>query len=242
MTAFAAERIRLGGAVVLLQQHGVRVREVALELGDVADARAAEGVDRLVRVADHAQLTRLGTGVRGRDQLADQHVLRVVRVLVLVDEDVAEPAPVVLGDVRQPLQQRDRLHDQVVEVEGVRRAQPRLVERVDLGDAALVLVRGPLGGLLGAEQLVLEVRDLRGQPAGGELLGVELQVAGDEPDEPARVVGVVDRELAAHARGAWPRGAGCARTSSGTSTPTSPATGARPGRRPAPSSRPRPCW
>lgn len=92
---------RLRGAVVLLQEDRRRARVVLLELEDVADGRAPEGVDRLVRVTDHAQL---GGGVvlPGRaDQLTDQRVLGVVGVLVLVDEDVAEAAAVVLGDVRE---------------------------------------------------------------------------------------------------------------------------------------------
>ena len=48
---------RLGGAVVLLQQDRARVGVVLLEREDVADRRAAEGVDRLVGVTDDAQLT-----------------------------------------------------------------------------------------------------------------------------------------------------------------------------------------
>ena len=44
----------LGGAVILLQQDDLRVRVVLLELLDVADGGAAESVDGLVRVADHA--------------------------------------------------------------------------------------------------------------------------------------------------------------------------------------------
>ena len=52
-------------------------------------------------------------------ELADQHVLRVVGVLVLVDQHVPEPPPVVLGDVRERLQQVHRRHDQVVEVQRV---------------------------------------------------------------------------------------------------------------------------
>jgi hypothetical protein len=122
----------------------------------------------------------------------------VVRVLVLVDEHVAEPATVVLRDVRKALQERDRLHDQIIEVERVRRPQPRLVDGIDLGDPPLVLVRRALRGVVRAPQLVLEVRDLRGQPARGELLGVQVEVARDEPDEAAGVVRVVDGELAAH--------------------------------------------
>jgi hypothetical protein len=42
-------------AVVLLEQDHLRVREVPLELDDVADVGAAEGVDRLVGVAHDRQ-------------------------------------------------------------------------------------------------------------------------------------------------------------------------------------------
>ena len=107
---------RLGRAVVLLEHDGLGVREVLLELEDVADRGTAEGVDRLVGVAhDHE----VGVLVA---ELTDELVLRVVGVLVLVDEHVAEPAPVVLGDLRVPVQECDGLTDQVIEVESVGRA------------------------------------------------------------------------------------------------------------------------
>ena len=48
----------LGRAVVLLEQDRGGVGEVLLEVEDVADVGAAEGVDRLVGVADDHQLGR----------------------------------------------------------------------------------------------------------------------------------------------------------------------------------------
>ena len=72
--------------VVLLEQHHRRVGEGVLELDDVAHVGAAEGVDRLVLVADDADVAVVG----GEQQ--HQVVLHPVRVLVLVDEDVLEPA------------------------------------------------------------------------------------------------------------------------------------------------------
>ena len=188
----------LGGAVVLLQQDRAGVGEVLLELDDVADAGAAEGVDGLVGIAHHAQLAGRHARRRGRHQLADQLVLGVVGVLVLVDEHVAEPAPVVLGHGGQPLQERHRLHDQIVEVERVGRAQAGLVDGVDLGDLALELHGGARGRVIRGEQLVLEVGDLRGDGPGVELLRIEIEIPHDEADEAARVVGVVDGERAAH--------------------------------------------
>ena len=139
----------LGGAVVLLEQDGPRGRVVLLELHDVADRRAPEGVDRLVGVADHHELggvdggtvahRHTGAACGTTHQLADQLVLGVVGVLVLVDQDVAEPAAVVLGDVGEGLQDVDRRHDQVVEVERVGLPQPALVAGVGLGEHPLLV-------------------------------------------------------------------------------------------------------
>ena len=64
----------------------------------------------------------------------------MVGVLVLVDQDVPEPAAVMLGDSRERLQHRDGLADQVVEVQRVGRPQPALVVAVDGGDDAAQLV------------------------------------------------------------------------------------------------------
>ncbi len=185
---------RLRGAVVLLQHDRGRVRIVLLELEDVADGRAAEGVDRLVRVTHDAQL---GGGVLGTgraDQLPYERVLSVVGVLVLVDEDVPEAAAVVLGDVGERLEQVHRRHDDVVEVQGVRFAQPGLVERVSLGERLLEAVGGLSGEGLLVDQLVLQVRHLRRERLRREALRVEVEIAADEGHEALGVGRVVDRE------------------------------------------------
>lgn len=83
-------------------------------------------------------------------------VLGLVGVLVLVDEDVAEAAAVVLGDVGEGLQDVDGHHDDVVEVEGVGLAQAALILGVRVGDGALVVVA--LGDLRGVGLLVDEPR------------------------------------------------------------------------------------
>ena len=129
-----------------------------------------------------------------RAELADEGVLRVVGVLVLVDEHVAEPAPVGLADLRERLEQVHRRHDQVVEVEGVRGAQPLLVERVGLGVGLLEVVRGVLRGLLVVDQLVLLVRDPVEHRPRREALRVEVELPAHLRHQPLGVGGVVDRE------------------------------------------------
>ncbi len=62
----------------------MRVGEVVLEAADVPDVRAAPAVDRLVVVADDAEVPVVA------DDALQEAVLRGVRVLELVDEDVVE--------------------------------------------------------------------------------------------------------------------------------------------------------
>ncbi|GAB3997915.1 hypothetical protein GCM10029992_22250 [Glycomyces albus] len=181
----------LGGAVVLLQQDGLGLGVVALELDDIADGGAAEGVDGLVGVADHAEL---GGLVAGADQLADERVLGVVGVLVLVDHDVAEAHPVRGGDLGEVAEQADGGADDVVEVDRAGQAEPLVVLGVDVGHQAGPGIVGFACGLGGPDQFVLEPGDLGGQPARGLLLGVQAQFLDDLGEQAAGVVGVVDGE------------------------------------------------
>ena len=66
---------------------------------------------------------------------AHQLVLHPVRVLILVDEDVAEFALVVRSYIRLVLQQAHRVENEVVEVQRVRLAEDAVVARVNFGDA-----------------------------------------------------------------------------------------------------------
>jgi hypothetical protein len=127
-------------AVVLLQPHEARGLEVLLEVQDVADVGPAPAVDRLVVVADHEEVApagfrRLRTRLRRRQQL-EEDVLRVVRVLVLVDQHEAEAVAVTLQHGGMPAQQVDRLDEQVVEVERIGVPQRLLVEHVGIRDRA----------------------------------------------------------------------------------------------------------
>ena len=83
-------------AVVLLQLDHGRIGIVALEVEDVAQVRAAPGVDALVVVTDDGQVA-MPPG-----ELPDPQVLRPVGVLVLVDVEVAPALLVVRQHRRVP--------------------------------------------------------------------------------------------------------------------------------------------
>ena len=104
---------RVRRAVVLLERDHLRVREVALELHDVADVGAAERVDALIGVPD-------GHDVFGHaGQELEEHVLGVVRVLVFVDQDVGEPVLQFLQHIGVIAEGMGRAEQQVVEIQRV---------------------------------------------------------------------------------------------------------------------------
>ena len=212
------DRVRRGedvlrGTVVLFQQNRVGVRVVLLEVRNIADIRATEGVDGLVGVTHHSQLGR-GHGVRvgaavsrrlrvGANQFTHQLVLGVVGVLILVHEDVAELAAVVVGDFGELLQQEDGAANQVVKVEGVGGAQTLRVDGVNLRDCLLVRVIASHAGCVrfGTDQFVLQRGDTVAHGLGGELLGVQVELFDDEAQQALRVGRIVDGEGGLQAQG-----------------------------------------
>ena len=170
---------RLRRAVVLLEQDRRRVRVVALELEDVADRRAAEGVDRLVGVADDGELGGRvlprggcasvrapgrtargwcpGTRRRGRGGTAAGSAAR------------RPGAPAAAG---RSVMIRSSKSSACASV------QPTLVARVDVADDLLRRGARLVRPLLGRDEFVLEVADLRGDGTGRVALRVEVEIAG----------------------------------------------------------------
>ena len=175
--------------VVLLEPDDLGLRVVVLEVQDVADVRAAELVDRLVRIADDADV--LVTA----DEATHQVVLHPVGVLELVDQQPLELLLVALGDVRELGQQLEELADQVVEVERAV-AQQRVLVRAEARLDALVERAVSDDEVARRHADVLQLRDptpdLRRLHA--EL--VEFLLDEDLADQLITVVGVVDREVA----------------------------------------------
>ncbi len=183
----AEDRVRR--AVVLLEGDRARVGEVALELHDVADVGAAEGVDRLVRIAHGANVPVLF------GQELEEPVLRVVRVLVLVDQDVPEGLLPVLARLREVLEHLDGEVEHVVEVDRVRLDEALLVPLVHVGDGLVVEGRDALLVLRGADEVVLGGRDLVVDAARDEPLRVLVELFEDLLRQADLVGLVVDREV-----------------------------------------------
>ncbi len=126
-------------AVVLLEADDLRPGEIALEAQDVADLGAAPGVDRLIVVADAAEIA-----MPLRQQPQPQ-ILRDIGVLVLVDQDVAEAMLIVREDVGAGGENGEVVQQQIAEIGGVQRHQPLLIEPEERRGAAV----GHLSAVIG---------------------------------------------------------------------------------------------
>ena len=138
---------------------------VSLEPEDVLDVRSAEGIDRLIIVADDEQVA-----VLVRQQLQPA-VLGAVRVLVLVDQHVAEGAPVAVADLLEQLEEVHAAEQEVVEVHRVRGVDALLVQVVHVGGRLLEEGRDLQPVRLGVEQRFLRVEIWRRMPRGAKRFG-----------------------------------------------------------------------
>ena len=178
------------GAVVALQADDGRAREILLEAQDVVDLRAAPAIDRLVVVADAADIGRAATRQQPQPQ-----ILGYVGVLVLVDQDVAEAALIVGEDVGIVLEQAQHLEQQVAEVGRVQLLQALLVGRIELRTLALgETKRLPARHLVRGEPAVLPAVEQGGELARRPAVLVQPLALDDLLDEADLVVGVEDRE------------------------------------------------
>ena len=175
-------------AVVLLELHRVAVGIILLELEDVTDVGAAPGVNGLVVVAHNHDVF-----VLLRQKPGDR-VLRMVRVLIFVHHDVAEALLVGLEHVGMVLQQQVRIHEQIVEVEGVRGTQTLLQARVDASGHLPHRVNRLLLEIARHDELVFRLGDAPHEGVYGKALRVDVELGHDFLVQALLVVGVVDGE------------------------------------------------
>ena len=184
-----------GAAVVLLQTDHAGLPKLLLKGEDVFDGGAAEFVDALVVIAHHTQVA-MAAG-----QKADQQVLGMVGILILIHHDVAVAPLVFLQHLRELLEQPDGKQDDIVKIEGVGLPEHFLVQGVDLGGHLQgKVVAGVLPQPVGGQQLVLGAADIAQQGFGAKVPVAEIQLGHGVLDDPHAVVGIVDGEIPAVAQ------------------------------------------
>ncbi len=189
-------------AVVLLEPHHRRVRVPRREPEQVRRRRAGERVDRLVVVADDAEVVAIA------EPAFEQAGLERVHVLVLVHGERREPRPDLLGGLGVLVEQPQREPEHVLEIEPPHRGLAPLVAVVDAvhqvgGDRRLVvaeLAEVPLG----RDHPVLRPLDLAGELAPREELVRRRERVRERGDDRRLVVEDLGQRLAG-VRGPQPR-------------------------------------
>ena len=118
-------------AVVALEPDDLGAGKILLEAQDVVDLGAAPAIDRLVVVADAADI------VVALGQQPQPQILRDIGVLVLVDQHVFEAALIVLQHVGMVLEDAQDFEQQVAEIGGVQHLQARLIFGIELAALAI---------------------------------------------------------------------------------------------------------
>ena len=113
------------GAIVALQANDGRAGEILVEAENVIHLGAAPAIDRLVIVADAADV---GTTLREQPQ---PHVLRDVGILILIHQHEFKAAMEVRQHIWMLLEQPQTFEQQIAEVAGVEIFQPLLIGRVE---------------------------------------------------------------------------------------------------------------
>ena len=168
--------------------------KVLLETQDVRDLGAAPRIDRLVVVADAAQISpRLGKQLQ-------PFVLALVGVLIFVDEQIAEAVAVPAQDVGVGAKDAQHVEQQVAKIAGVQGLQALLILRIELGAATGREGFGFSGvDLLGSPAAILPAVDEAGELTRGPALLVEAGGLDQLLQDAQLIVGVEDREVGVEA-------------------------------------------
>ena len=157
-------------AIILLKLDRLRLGKVLLEIQDVADIRAAPAVDGLIGIADDAEI------VMTACQKRCEPVLCAVRILIFVDEDVAETPLILLTQFVVIFQKVDGEQQEIVKIQSIVLAQLLVIQAEKLRNLLrMERIRLPRVGAR-AEHEILRVRYGVLHLCGSKLLVIKIQL------------------------------------------------------------------
>ena len=114
----------------MLQFDDLASFEILFEIQNVPDVGAAETVDRLIVVSDHAQVSMTG------GQQVDQLVLRMVGILIFINQNILKPRLIFAQDIGIFSKQAHRFKQNVIKIHAVGFFQFFLIKMINLSDLA----------------------------------------------------------------------------------------------------------
>jgi len=179
------------GAVVLLEQDFLRVGVVLAETHHIAIVRPAPTVDALVLVTDDKDVAAL------LGQMPDDLILRAVRVLELIHQQMRVALLVPAAHVGVLAQQHLAPDQEIIEIQGVVLGQDLVVTDEGTGHRFVPVRRRAVG--LGRHQIVFGPRNGSMHAGGLILLAVQVQFLERTRNDAALIVRIVDDKVLLHA-------------------------------------------
>src|SRR3989338_7946 len=176
----------LSRTIISFQLHRNGIRIFFLKLQDVPDIGAAESVDRLIRIADDAQVPLPCC------QQADEKVLRMVRVLIFVDMQITPGHLVSFQNFRTFFEKPDGFEYQVVEIQRVGGFQLLLVSGIYFGHTPGSVSRGLGFHFMRTQSFAFEPAEVGHGRPGLQLLRRDLHISQNMLHDLFLIVGIVN--------------------------------------------------
>ena len=176
-----------GGTVVLLKLNNRSVGIGLIKVKNILNCCATEFINRLIVVANDHDIA-----IFVRKELC-KNELRVVRVLILVYQNVSELILIKLTNLAVVCKKLNRLHNNVVKVNGIIFLHLLLIELIDGVDVTTSWIAGDVH-LVGTLKLILGNTDCIRNRLWRKALLVNIQLLHTEGDHSLLIIGVVDGE------------------------------------------------
>ncbi|MCG3121181.1 MAG: hypothetical protein ALAOOOJD_04181 [bacterium] len=171
-----------GRAIILLEPKNLAIRKVLLKIDNVTDFRAAPAINGLIVIADGKNVA------RAAGQRLQKNILRPIRVLKLVDQNITKPIRVTGKNVRILAKQLQRVKQQIIKIHRVAFTQALLIMRVNLRNTfiAFIAVTGNHTlPIFGARNAIVHV-------TGSETGGSDIEIGNNLPDNTKLIFGIIN--------------------------------------------------
>ena len=191
--------------VILLQHNRPCLRIIPLEFLNITNRGTTERINRLIRITDHTQLARGNRSARLANQFSHQTILRMVSVLILINQHMAETPPIGFSHLGVIDKNRHNQSNKIIKIDRVGLPQPPLVYLINFSGQALAettartirLRLSPLlrGGLLGRNQLIFPIRDDPQDRPGRDLFNVYVHLFKYLGDQTLGIIRIINGEV-----------------------------------------------
>ena len=176
-------------AIVLLQFDRPCLGIVLFKIHDIADIRAAPAIDGLIRVTYDTEVVML------LRQKFGEPVLRAVRVLILIHENISEPVLILFTDILMLLQKNHGNHQQIVKIQRVVFPQFLCIQMINIGNLLLKEIPCLLFKGTRSLQKILRIGNpvlYRGRRI---LLLIQIQFLDAVLDDGLGITGIIDNKI-----------------------------------------------